>query len=372
MPPTLSREDANSTTEETFVNAEGERVPDHGMNAVDPVKAPPEGEEDSGMQAVAPLEGKDLSEESREPQNAPPIPSEGSMSGAPLFSADASLPPGPEKSSTPPPLPDTEPPPNPTVVTKLVSMQELENLWKHIGEIENLIKEKVNNLDMAREMFDELMAARAYLMAGRDHYEEAKRYVDEVEYRITLLQRVQEASRTVGWRLFWYEIAALALLTAGLFGLPYLVHKYAPLLGYKETANAALESVLWLVNGVKSTLWGGLGGVTGALYALWRHVARDQDFDPQYRMWYYTNPIMGVVLGAFIYLAMEAGIISMTSVQQSGQIAAAPIFVLAWLSGFQQNVAYDIVRRLLKVFQVAENSKSKSSASGRGSKMASS
>ncbi len=372
MPSAPSREESKPITEDTFVNDKGEKVPDRGMNAVEPIKEPPEGEQDGGMQAVAPLEGKELSEGDHEPQTPPPIPGTDSMRGAPLFSADASLPPGPERTSAPPPIPDAEPTPNPVVVTKLVSMQEMERLWKHIGEIEGLIKEKVNNLDMAREMFDELRVARAYLMAGREHYEEAKRYVDEVEYRITLLQRVQEASRTVGWRLFWYEIAALVLLTAGLFGLPYLVHKYAHLLGYKETANAALESVLWLVNGVKSTLWGGLGGVTGALYALWRHVARDQDFDPQYRMWYYTNPIMGVVLGAFIYLVMEAGIISMTTVQKSGEIAAAPIFVLAWLSGFQQNVAYDIVRRLLKVFQVGENGKSKSSLKGTSGKPASS
>ena len=41
---------------------------------------------------------------------------------------------------------------------------------------------------------------------------------------------------------------------------------------------------------------GVLGGVTGAMRSLWVHVAQKQDFDPQHGMWYFLNPLMGLVL----------------------------------------------------------------------------
>jgi hypothetical protein len=105
---------------------------------------------------------------------------------------------------------------------------------------------------------------------------------------------------------------------------------------------------------VNSLLWGGLGGVVGALYALWRHVAEDQDFDRQFSMWYITNPIMGLFLGAFSFLIIRAGLFSLTSGGGSSAAITSPYFlyVMAWIVGFQQNVAYDIVRRVLGIFRV--------------------
>ncbi len=331
---------------------------DHGMSALEPAlegsdhaeaNAAAE-EEDKGMQATAPI----LPDEAVE--DNPPLPPSSAMQGAPLFSADATLLPG-TRSTPPVAAPPVDPslPPNPTLVDELVTKKALHDLWKEADALQTRINAEVNDINRARALLNQIQAARNYLLAGRDNYEEAARALSEVAYQLAFLQRVRKASKQVGVKLLLYEVAWAFLMGIAMFVVPWALRRWAPFFGYANGATTGLQSVQWLVDGFKTMFWGSLGGVTGALYALWRHVADKQDFDPQYAMWYITNPIMGFALGAFIYLIMQAGLLSMTSGQQAAMASAVPTFVLAWLSGFQQNVAYDIVRRILKVFQLEDN-----------------
>ncbi len=329
-----------------------EPIEDHGMSAVEPVlsddeldPAPPEA--DSGMHATGPI----LPEEALTAE--PPLPPSTSTQGAPLFTAAAYQPPGPEAPDTdvaPPPI--TELPSNPELVDELVTHQSLQALWKRAEHLQQRVNHEINNIDKARELLNQIQAARNYMLAGRDHYEEAERALNEVEYTLAFMQRVRKWSYSVGWKLLAYEVFWALILGVAMFVVPMLLRRYAPLFGYTLQPTDELNSVQWLIDGFKSMFWGGLGGITGALYALWRHIAQEQDFDTQYTMWYITNPIMGIALGAFVYIVMQAGLIAMTAGALNAMNSAAPVFVLAWLSGFQQNVAYDIVRRLLKVFRI--------------------
>jgi hypothetical protein len=99
--------------------------------------------------------------------------------------------------------------------------------------------------------------------------------------------------------------------------------------------------------------------VVGAIFALWKHVAVDQDFDSQYSMWYITNPVLGIALGGFVFLVIQAGFLSLTASTTGGNAiqSALVIYVLAWVCGFKQNVVYEIVRRILDVFKVDSSSK---------------
>ena len=96
-------------------------------------------------------------------------------------------------------------------------------------------------------------------------------------------------------------------------------------------------------------LWGGVGGWFGAIYNLWAHVSRDQDYDPQFALWYYTNPVIGLILGALVYVVIRTGIV----VAAGTEIQPAPyvtygMYVLAWAVGFQQNLALSLVNSVLK------------------------
>ncbi len=349
-PQDLSADDVR-----TLFKEPQEPTEDHGLSAVEPILSddeldplPPD--TDSGMQASGPI----LPEESM--ATDPPLPPSSSTEGAPLFTTAAYQAPGPEP-NTPevaaPPV--VELPSNPELVNEFITHQSLKALWERADDLQQRVNLEINNVNKARELLNQIQAARNYMLAGRDHYEEAERALNEVEYYLEFSRRVQIWSYSIGWKLLAYEIFWAVLLGIAMFVVPVLLRRYTPLLGYSLQPTDDLNSVQWLIDGFKSMFWGGLGGITGALYALWRHIAQEQDFDKQYTMWYITNPIMGIALGAFIYIIMQAGLLAMTAGTQNAMNSAALVFVLAWLSGFQQNVAYDIIRRVLKVFGISEN-----------------
>ena len=68
-------------------------------------------------------------------------------------------------------------------------------------------------------------------------------------------------------------------------------------------------------------------------------------------MWYITNPIMGILLGIVAYLILLAGVISLTGeIDQNNINFPYTVYLLAFLLGFQQNVAWDLIRRFKNVF----------------------
>jgi hypothetical protein len=132
----------------------------------------------------------------------------------------------------------------------------------------------------------------------------------------------------------------------------------------KDTAFAGeakvhLSKTIYLLG---SMVWGGFGGVISALYALILHIAHRQDFDKQHLVWYYYSPIMGIGMGAAVYLIMQVGLLSLIGTE--GKIASPIIiYVLAFLCGFQHNVFTELIKRVLKVFEVEEDDEEEEDAS---------
>ena len=94
-------------------------------------------------------------------------------------------------------------------------------------------------------------------------------------------------------------------------------------------------------------IWGGMGGVLGALYSLHWHVTERQDFDRQFNMWYVVQPIMGAMLGAFIYLLVLSGMLAMnmTASVSSTWFPSA----VACLFGFRQKFIFELLDKLMEV-----------------------
>jgi hypothetical protein len=232
------------------------------------------------------------------------------------------------------------------MLAHFVTPDRLALLWGRIDSAQQDIKMKVPNMAIARELIAKLEQARNELLAGKESYEEAERTISEVELRIAVVER----AKTDNWAaiaLFLYET-----IWAVLFTTFFLITNQAP-----EITNIILV--------MSSAIWGGIGGITGAFYALWKHIARDVDFSKQYYLWYITNPIMGLILGAFIYLVMKGSLLSMTT-ETNIQDITSPfiIYLLAFIVGYQQNVAWALVRRIVQVFQLSgENGNSSGGAS---------
>ncbi|MGB9798524.1 MAG: hypothetical protein ACPLUL_00305 [Thermanaerothrix sp.] len=228
---------------------------------------------------------------------------------------------------------------------------------QRVEKVRLKIKTELNNAGKAMAYLNLLEQAQNLVSQGSSYYEEAERLLSEVEYHLAFRERMARASRRVGIPLFFYEVIWFIILI-------WILIQINTVPTYEIIRNSSPITEVNLVHLLSSLIWGGLGGVVGALYALWKHIAKEQDFDPQYALWYLTNPVLGVMLGGFIFLVIQAGFFSLTAGVEPGLNirSAFVIYVLAWISGFKQNVVYEIVRRILDVFRV-ETSPTSSGAS---------
>ena len=112
-------------------------------------------------------------------------------------------------------------------------------------------------------------------------------------------------------------------------------------------------------------VWGCLGGIVDALKGLIEHFTY-QDFDRQFQSWYFLHPLLGLSLGAVVYLIFQAGLASVgNSVSTTGtatvQVGITALSIaVAFLAGFKQTSAIAFISGIGdSIF----NSKSSSSSS---------
>jgi hypothetical protein len=100
-----------------------------------------------------------------------------------------------------------------------------------------------------------------------------------------------------------------------------------------------------------TAMWGGLGGVIGAFYSLYWHVAKVRDFDKQYVMWYIVQPPIGLLLGAVVYLILGSNFLAMQGMTQDNQTVTVPLFpyAVAVIAGFRQRFILEMIDRVIQV-----------------------
>ena len=237
----------------------------------------------------------------------------------------------------------TEPlPADPEMVDLFVTDKRLNKLWERADNTKEALDNKVHTLDIARALLNQIMYARNYLLAGRQHYEEAERHVNEAEFRVFQNFQSRRWSTTWGIPILVYELICAAGLVLLFLGL-----ETPALRGFSEDLRGMLAAMIW----------GGLGGVVGAWLALIKHTSQEQDFDKQHTLWYINSPFMGILLGAFIYWVVRAGLISLTAGEVKAIESPYVIYILAWLAGYQHNVFTAIVRKILKILEVGAEDK---------------
>ncbi|MEJ5201681.1 MAG: hypothetical protein WHV66_05550 [Anaerolineales bacterium] len=245
------------------------------------------------------------------------------------------------------------------ILDRLILRSRIDRFWQRTEEAQSRINREINNVELATYLLNLIQQARNYLLAGKENFEEADRLLAEVEHRLDFMPRMRESSRKYAPWILAYEVLWLLFLGAMFYFVN--IAPSASLISHMVMS----VNVAQLIN---SMIWGAMGGIVGALFVLWRHVADRQDFDHQHALWYYTNPILGVPLGAFIFIVIQAGFFTLTAGGGSDVTAinsALVVYLLAWVAGFRQNLVYDLVRRILDVFRVETSTSSVSGASGR-------
>lgn len=303
---------------------------------------------DSGLGAGFVTNADDLGEAVGPPTVDPALPPESSTAGMPLFDEAAFLPPGPAAERNAPALAG-ERGSTKELLDMFVTSERLNALWHRADQASDLINGNVNSLDVARELLDQVQSARTLLLEKIENYEEAERAMSEVEYRIAYLDRTKEWSKSEAKKVAYYEtVWATAFFLLGIYLLTtYFQGIY---LVFREPENSFLSLTDMFIS-VGAILSGGLGGVLGAFYALWRYVSK-QDFNPIYKIWYYLQPIMGMPIGLFIFLFVKVGFNVTAGAVDVNVGNPFIVFLLALMAGFQQNVVYSIVRQVLHLFKL--------------------
>lgn len=253
--------------------------------------------------------------------------------------------PGPgaaEAKKEPPPEVGPEEQPSPVrtqaEVLEAVGRRRLEALEK---QIEELFSSVPNELfaDPDRNI------ALALLRDAQDIVQERPRQYDlamfklgQVKMILERRRRIAQETSTHGYPLMIYEVAWFILFLAGVVFAKRVSDWLIMVTGMPLTD---FETNLQPMLG--TLMWGGIGGVVGGLWSLWKHVARDQDFNKQHTMWYLAQPLMGIILGGVIHLLFMSGVLIVQTDSTSAQAAAAVRWfpsLVACLVGFRQNYAY--------------------------------
>ncbi len=200
---------------------------------------------------------------------------------------------------------------------------------------------------MAERALTLLREARQLMIDSPEEYVNAEYRMMQVR---AMLDRVKE-SRTqsvyYGPRILAYEAAWLLVLLLGLIFA-------TPLTRWITAISGVSGSALLDINPILNTMfWGGIGGVVGALYALWWHISERQNFDRNYLMWYLVQPLMGLVLGGITFLILTGGFlilqVDISSDKASTGARLLP-YLTAVLAGFRQNFVYEQLERLISLF----------------------
>lgn len=229
-------------------------------------------------------------------------------------------------------------PANRALLKLFISDDQLVALWNEIGRVElEVVDLQKASPQTVIELFDRLTMARNLLMSDKDQYEDVLREVNIVKSKVVRIRRSNTAQQPFTIQLFLYALVGLStwLFIAG----PTI----ASVLGNRFEVVGIPTQVLW-----NSVLWGGIGGLSAAFYALVKHV---EDYEPQHARWYYLSPVIGLFFGPLVALLADVGLPAFVQLvgDAPGEMVVRPavMYLLAWAVGFKQNLLIHLINTVL-------------------------
>ena len=214
------------------------------------------------------------------------------------------------------------------------------------AELDILYQRVTKELSTRSELLEKvtglLQGARQALLNGPAGVTEAEKLIREAQSVLKRHEDSRQWSSSYGTLILGYEfLFFLAFVAVLAFDRPLALWA-----GTWTGVTSAL-SMRDILPFWDTMIWGGIGGVLGALYSLYWHVTELQDFDRQYNMWYVVQPIMGGMLGAFIYLIVVSGMLAMHSTVSTTSTWFPS--AVACLCGFRQKFIFELLDKLMEV-----------------------
>jgi len=237
------------------------------------------------------------------------------------------------------------------VIKRLDTVRDAEWQRKFHAQIDQCYKELSEEFstppDIAQKLLGMLREARQLMIDTPEEFGNAEYRVMQVATAIARRRQSRRQARFFGPWLFLYLSFWLAVFVAGLL-FANQVTDYVRMWGRLDGDQLANLAPIF-----NTMLWGGIGGVVGAMYALWYHIADRQDFDKHYSMWYHVQPLMGLVLGAITFLILAGGflVVQVNLADANASTGARLIpYLVAVLAGFKQDFVYEQLERVVSIF----------------------
>lgn len=233
-----------------------------------------------------------------------------------------------------------------------VSFEEGARISRLQGEIDSLYAQVQADVGVNKPIADYCMGllseARALVVDGHARgFARAEFDVEQVKARLKRARESDEAAKRHGrgilaWEMFWF-----AIFTLSLFNAPRIT-------GWLDWGS--LPGMITSDVFILTLAWGGIGGVMAGFHSLPWRISR-REYDSQYNILYFVQPLMGLVLGGITFLMLNAGFIALVGepvgspeIPSGGRTSLIPylLYLLACLAGFKQDFAYEVLDNAMR------------------------
>jgi hypothetical protein len=199
--------------------------------------------------------------------------------------------------------------------------------------------------------FDILRRVRLILLKDPERYADAEYLVNQVRARTNQIEQSIAGGHTYGPKLFAYQTIWVAILA--LIALVTTINgtTFSAWIAYFLGVPMNSDQLNWAVLFLSTLAWGGIGGVTSALWSLHHHISVARDYDPVENLWYFSQPVMGIVLGGIVFLVMGAGFlvvqVDLSTTSDAALGARLLPAAIAVIAGFRQSMVLDLIERVI-------------------------
>ena len=242
-------------------------------------------------------------------------------------------------------------------VLRRIGPERIQKLSERIDKLyAQVTSGTIADVKQASQALDFLRQARDKELEDQRQYDEAEYLVNVAEFMVKRAGNVRQWSYSYGIVMLLYGLIWLALFTAGLVLDELLLNWFRTF----STVPATATSMRDVFAPYNTVMWGGIGGVLGLLYSLFKHIAVRQDFDRQFVIWYIIQPFMGMLMGAIVHLFFVSGVFALIGATSDAFEAIGALLAIA--AAFRQHYVYAWLESVLKAFEPGKKTDTTQSA----------
>jgi hypothetical protein len=219
------------------------------------------------------------------------------------------------------------------------------------GQYERILQDNVSANKAITDWCQNILAEARGIVLNRevDKLARAEWDVEQVRARVDRAVESQKQANRFAWLITLWGVGWFVIFVYLIFNPTFILQ----LLAVGASSDALLVPQIFL----RSLFFGGIGGVAAVFYHLFKYV-RERTFDSQYILSYAGKPFMGMILGSMIYLTVFVlmRVVGLAPVGVQGSevnpttevMYTALLFFIAMAAGFKENLAFDLLNRMIK------------------------